>query len=562
MNRNMSEVCLFLIEAGHGWRISSIGPAQVWVKGDVSDSDIAAVFQGLSDESDAASVRVALSNLSGHFAIVVRHTNWVCAAVDRIRSIPLVWACDAEGRLRIAQEGRKLLADLDDSQKAVDFDQALSVALSGYTIGEATLYKEIKTLLPGHFLFKKGDQVVAGKYHRFTPWKADQAPGNDAVERSRLADLTLEILQELIDRAGDRTVALPLSAGLDSRLIAAGLKHLGYSNVVCFAYGRAGNHEAETSRIIAERLGYPWHFVPYTNRSMSEIFASDDYADYRGYADSLTGVHFPQDYPAITSLLADGHLPQDCILVNGQSGDFITGNHIPATLETKSRQPADTGSRVERIIDALITKHFKQWRFLMSDGNMARIRAMLRAEIISLTEGEMPDDLTVDYGVYEVSEFVDRQSKYVVNGQRLYEFLGIEWSMPLWHDRYLSYWADRPISQKYKQRLYRDMLIEENWAGVWRDIPVNKKLIRPRWLIPIRLAMKILHAPLGRERWHRFERYCFEYLMSPLCGYAVRSWREIAGDARGPWTAISPHIEDYLDEHEIALESLSEDLSK
>ncbi len=549
----MDRRCRILLWETHGWRRLAVEQADVWVKGDVADKEVIAAVRSMSDTPDSTDVQNTFSALHGHFAVVVHHTDWVCAAVDRIRSIPLVWA--NEEALLIAQEGRKLLPFLDASSKLLDLDQALAVALSGFTIGDATIYRAIHTLLPGHFLFQKNGSTSTDRYHRFDPWKADQTPGGDAAEQARLAKLTLSILQELIDRAGGRKIAIPLSAGLDSRLIAAGLKHLGYDNVVTFAYGRSGNHEAETSRVIAESLGYPWHFVPFTNKKMAEVFTGKAYGDYRAFADSLTGVHFPQDFAAIAALLNDGTLSTDDILVNGQSGDFITGNHVPASLATPFT--GDQDQRMQRVVDALVAKHFKQWRFLMRDDVLVRIGNMLRTEITSLTEGNVPDDLAADYGLYEVSEFVDRQSKYVVNGQRLYEFFDLEWSLPLWHDRYLEYWAERPLSQKARQRLYRDMLMSENWAGVWQDIPVNAKRIRPRWLIPIRFACKVLHAPLGKDVWHRFERRAFEYLMTPLCTYASRGWFEVAMDSRGPWNGLCPHIEDYLCDHGIDINNLA-----
>jgi len=547
-----------LIDESHGWRMLAFCQFKVWVKGNVANSDVKGACNSLDENSEAEDFKKVLSSFHGHFALVICHANFVCAAVDRIRSIPLVWTGGAGGRLHIAQEGRKILAALESSQKIVDLDQALAVALAGYTIGDGTLYKNIKALLPGTFLLHKNGHETIGHYHCFVPWKADQSPGNDGLEKGRLAELTLEILQELIDNANGRTIALPLSAGLDSRLIAAGLKHLGYENVVCFAYGRVGNHEAETSRVIAERLGYPWHFVPFSNNKMANIFRSEDYAEYKAYADSLTGVHFPQDYLAITSLLADGHISKDCLLVNGQSGDFISGNHIPASMES---YPSNLEDRKERIVDALIAKHFKQWHFLIRKKTLLRIRGMLRAELSSFNEGSMPNDPQADYGLYEASEFVDRQSKYVVNGQRLYEYLDIDWALPLWHDRYLEYWAKRPATQKLRQRLYREMLMEENWGGVWRDVPVNAKNIRPQWLIPARYISKIIHAPFGKTQWHKFERRVFKYLMSPLCSYAVRSWYDIASDQRGPWTGLSPHIEDYLLDHSVDINVIAEDVA-
>ncbi|NMM45595.1 asparagine synthase [Rhodospirillaceae bacterium KN72] len=508
------------------------------------------------DGASSASFAASVAKLSGSFAIVALFPGWCGAAVDRVRAIPLVWRIVKAGQMHFAQEGRDLTLP-SDRPTGIDRNQALAVALSGYTVGAATLYEEIGVLTPGNTVFRDGNAPpVVTSYHRFQPWLADQAPGDDDAERKRLCDLTLEILQDLIDDADGRTISVPLSAGLDSRLIAAGLRHLGYENVVCFAYGLKGNHEAETSKAIAARLGYPWRFVPYSNRSMARVYASESYQAYRHYADSLTGVHFPQDFAALVPLLEDGYLPRDCILVNGQSGDFITGNHVPAALAG----PADTSdrdARIDRVIDALIAKHYKQWRFLMRGDLLATVRALIKAEILHLTEGRLPDDSSADYGIYEACEFVDRQSKYVVNGQRIYEFLGMDWRLPLWDDRYLDYWAQRPAAQKLGQRLYREMLIAENWGGVWTDIPVNKKRIRPRWIIPFRLACKVAHAPLGAARWHRFERRVFEYAMTSLCSYAVRGWSDIAFDSRGPWTAISPHIEDYLADHGVSLESLS-----
>ena len=52
--------------------------------------------------------------------------------------------------------------------------------------------------------------------------------------REELRNLTLKILQKLIVRANGRQILLPLSAGLDSRLIASGLKHLGYEKRMLF----------------------------------------------------------------------------------------------------------------------------------------------------------------------------------------------------------------------------------------------------------------------------------------------------------------------------------------
>jgi asparagine synthase (glutamine-hydrolysing) len=335
---------------------------------------------------------------------------------------------------------------------------------------------------------------------------------------------------------------VPLSAGLDSRFIASGLAAAGYAKVHCVAYGRTGNREAVTSRAIAQRLGYRWSFVPYTNSSVRTASASADHRAYEAYADSLTAIPFPQDHPALTALRARGDALPDTVVVNGQSGDFITGNHIPRALADNG--DGDAATRTTRILDALVAKHFKQWASLAAPDRMARTRALLAAEIDAV--GGLPADAGRDHGVYEYSEFIDRQAKYVVNGQRLYEYLGLDWRLPLWDRSYLDFWERAPRDAKVGQALYRRVLLRDDWGGVWRDIPVNPTRVRPAWLVPVRLAAKLAHAPLGRARWHRFEKQYLEYWMAPLCSYAPWPWQQVAADRRGHASAVAWHIEAYL----------------
>ena len=60
------------------------------------------------------------------------------------------------------------------------------------------------------------------------------------------------------------------------------LKKLNYDNVVCYTYGDEKQYEVKYSKIIAEQLGYEWHFIKYTddewNKMIDETFYS--YCDY------------------------------------------------------------------------------------------------------------------------------------------------------------------------------------------------------------------------------------------------------------------------------------------
>jgi hypothetical protein len=93
------------------------------------------------------------------------------------------------------------------------------------------------------------------------------------------------------------------------------------------------------------------------------------------------------------------------------------------------------------------------------------------------------------------------------------------------------------------------MLVAENWGGVWQNLPVNAKTIRPHWLRPIRFAAKLALAPLGRDAWHRFERRYFHFWMAPIGQAGITSYRLVAEDRRGARNAVSWLTENYLNSH-------------
>ena len=538
------------------WRRYDIGGASVWCAG-AADRDLAQVLvTGLASDAPLQSAGDIMRGFPHQFAMVAQTEEITFCAVDRIRSIPLIWSAEEGGTAVIAQCGTDLFdgfAAAGIPKPELDKDQALAVAMSGYTVGPHTLYQGIHALLPGQCLYiADADAPEVHTYWRYRPWLESPARTRSSAESSEeLAKILLRALRDTVRKADGRCIAVPLSAGLDSRYVASGLKELGYDNVLCFSYGQEGNREAQAAQKIAQELGYRWVFHPYELVAMRKAFGSADYQAFIDYSDSLTAVHFPQDFVAVSGLLKDGTLPPDTLMVNGQSGDFLTGNHIPTSLAGMDvHDDADTGAAVE----ALLKKHFALWGDMQTTENRGVVGRLLATEFDTLTEGGFQEDAARLYGLFEASEFIDRQSKYVVNGQRSYEQLGLDWDLPLWHGDLIDFYETQPLSAKVGQKLYRDTLLRLNWRGVWRDIPVNPTRLRPWWLPPVRTALKMMHAPLGRAAWHRFERRYLDYFMSTLCAHAVRDWIDVARDTRNPRSAIAYHVEDYLERHGMTID--------
>ena len=545
------------IKDAFGWRTIARGGATLRIKGYLNDGGFTgATFTAISDgliaaisAGDTGRIGALLRGLDGHFALCIETSSGVLAAVDRVRSIPLAYADDEDG-LVIDDQVARLCRRVGLGAKDIDPDAALAFAMSGCTIGDATLYRGMKQLLPGEFLLSvtKPSTPSVHRYAAYRPWRVE--PGSREALLRELTDVTLGILEKLVRSAAGRQILVPLSAGMDSRLIVSGLAHLGYRNVGCFSYGMTGNYEAAAAKKIAAHLGYEWSFVPFTHRYARAAFQSELHRRYHEFADNAAATPVEHDFLALLQMDGAPWVAEDAILVNGQSGDYITGSHIPPPLCV----PLHGKSRDERdgiLFDALAAKHYGLWQGLQTPANLHRIRAMLKNE---LRETGAPfDDPDATFALYEFSEFQNRQCKYVVSGQRAYEFFGYDWRLPLWDNDYLEFWEGVPLDAKVDRNLFRAMLEKENWGGVWRDWPAPRYLT-PRWIVPLRLAAKLACAPLGKALWHRMERRLFAYWMDVISNYAGVRYRDVLLARRDHRNALSWLTRTYLGQRGMAFD--------
>ena len=545
------------IEDAFGWRTIARGGATLRIKGYLNGGGFTgAAFTAAAGEliaavsaGDTGRIGALLRGLDGHFALCIETSAGILAAVDRVRSIPLAYADDEDG-LVIDDQAARLTRRLGLGVEDVDPDAALAFAMSGCTIGPATLYKDMRQLLPGEFLLCAAGQGAPSvhRYGLYRPWRVEPR-GRDVLLRE-LTDVTLGILDRLAHSAGGRQILVPLSAGMDSRLIVSGLAHLGHLNVRCFSYGMTGNFEAAAAKKIAAHLGYEWTFVPFTHSYARAAFHSDLHHRYHEFADNAAATPVEHDFLALLRMDGADWVDEDAILVNGQSGDYITGAHIPPPLAA----PLDSGSSEERdavLFDALVTKHYGLWQCLRTPANLHRIRTMLWRE---LEEAGAPfDDPEASFALYEFSEFQNRQCKYVVAGQRAYEFFGYDWRLPLWDNDYLEFWERVPLDAKVDRNLFRAMLERENWGGVWRGWPAPR-YITPRWIVPLRLAAKLACAPLGKALWHRMERRFFAYWMDVISNYAVVPYRDVLLAPRDHRNGLSWLTRSYLGQRGMAFD--------
>ena len=87
------------------------------------------------------------------------------------------------------------------------------------------------------------------------------------------------------------------------------------------------------------------------------------------------------------------------------------------------------------------------------------------------------------------------------------------------------------------------MLKKLNWGAVWENIPINKKNISPKIMVPLRFFFKIpfsLFGEKGIKSWHNFETVFLKYWMDPINYYCSNSYLDVIKEYRNkPKNSIS-----------------------
>ena len=536
-----------LMREKYGWKKIHSNGVIIWFKGYILSDNLDKIKEKILDyavsEVQHSEMSLWVKTIRGHFALVIESENWVFAAVDRVGSIPIFYTENNSQNIvgnyaqQLKEYSLSICAEINKSA-------TLEIAMSGYTIGRKTIYKELYQLTAGECLFLQGDKIERSFYYTYSPWNVRERSEESLCKE--FSEVTLGTLKQMVESVDGEQIVIPLSAGNDSRLIASGLRHLGVKNVICFSYGKAGNYEEETSKQVAKKLNYPWFSVPVTIKSQRDFFTSEHYNDYVAQFDTLSSVPAVQDIAEVIQLRNISSISKYAVIVNGNSGDFITGGHIPSLARTPSED--NTKSEKDILINTHIDKHYSLWGCLKSDEATRKIKSEID---ILIANREIPDSFSFDgiHGLIEVAEYLGRQSKYVVNQQNSYDYAGFEWRLPLWDGMFMDFWESVPVQYKINQNLYKKSLKANDWGGVWTNLPVNHNKISPLYLKLLRNLTKVFFIPLGKGHWHRVEKNLFNYWLDVSCNSAIVPYSDVLLDLRGQRNYVSWLADKYLISH-------------
>jgi asparagine synthase (glutamine-hydrolysing) len=464
----------------------------------------------------------SLKTHPGPFALILATPRQTLGVVDHIRSFPLYFH-QKLGSFFIGNDARKV-------RDAVGLREANNSAvaeflLSGYAHGRKTLMQSVSQLSPGELIIFDHLLGTAGitSYFKYDSHTCidNHAPRLMIQQFGDILDNTFKRLRENI---GDRQVLLPLSGGLDSRLVLTKLLEHGVSNIQTFTYGVAGNHEMVMAKKISAHLNVKWKPIVSNIRHLQNLYNHTDRSRYAAYADGLNSVPVYLDYEFINHLAKNKYYDSDSIIVNGYSGDFLFGGHIPEEL---ALFPSS-----ELLIRKLMAKHCSQFDTPALRPAWRKIQKDLVDRFLPNRVEQTPEQLC---SLYEQWDWKERQTKAVVNGVRLYEYYGFNWALPLWDRQLVSFWSTVPLQFKLNQRMHIQYLKQYNYRGAFDTLRSVNEIwpLSMRWLTT---GSRIIELVLGEKGKDRFlsDAFYFSYFRNQLGFVGRQKYREYCSTTRRP----------------------------
>lgn len=431
-----------------GWATTSHGDVTVHVRGQahlgneyldtqaLAERFLAGALQ-TSDHSNlkSSNLPALISSLNGNWAMVAHTSSAAFLAVDHIRSIQLLYS----------QEGEDFYVfdDVTDFRKdhklEIDEDSVQEYLSSGYVYRNRSLFKDVYSLQAAEYVIVSPVQTskpltfqtTSTRYWRYVPnVNKPVETGTELVKR--VNGVFLAAMGRLVESIGDRRIVVPLSGGCDSRLIVNYLKKIGTSKVLCYTYGAKENRESRCSRMVAERLGYEWHFVEYSEEGRTKLVNDPAHNDCFRYMTNGVNRYCNQEFLALKALLNNNIItPERDVIVPGYYFDFLAGSHVTPWI----RDWNAASEMCEWENNFFSRRHF-----------FKSIRAVQR---VFDDHRDIPHRL-----YYEGWAWQERLSKFIVNNVRSFEFLGLDWRLPLCDRELFDLWLSVPYRLRFRRKYF------------------------------------------------------------------------------------------------------------
>ena len=445
-----------VVDTTESWHRTDLGSIQVHHAGGPAGRIDLEFPAGATVDADAVVERALAAR--GHVCAVIVDGETATIVSDTMRSHQLLWRWD-DGTLRISDLASRLI----DGSTPLLAPAVNEFRRAGFVLGDATLYDGVWQSLAGAVTRLAASGPVESRHERVLTG-ADAPARAHAAMRAEMSAAFDAVMRRAVEAAGGRQIAVPLSGGLDSRILLTWLAQHGHENLLAFTYGRPGSKEAAISRDVASQLGVAWRFVDYTRPRIRETWLSEPTARWMEFASNGTSLPHMQDYSAIEQLLATGDLQPDAIIMPGHTivGNFH-GDHL-----------LEAGAATRASVRAELFAHHGALQHDDMPGRGSGHEAEADAFLTELGVGAADDSpLSADLAVFAVEAFnlVERQAKYINQSLRTYEWFGLSWSIPMLDAEFVEHWFSLPAEVRAGREVYGTWIDEAFAAAIAGDGP-------------------------------------------------------------------------------------------
>ena len=506
----------------HNWTHTTAGNFSVYYVGRYSSIRKILDFLSNNHIHDQYDLSKIVNNIPGNFSLVAESEVAIIALVDRVSGFDVFYK-DTSNSILISNSARKLFEN-NHTKDVPDKISLLEMKMSGYVSGNRTIYSSIKKLNAGELLLykKNSKEIILHSYFEYYPIKTRYEKNSLLIEE--LDEKTDIIIKRNIHDANGSTIWVPLSGGLDSRLIICKLVQHGYDNIRTYSYGVVGNYDSLRAKNIAHVLKIRWDFIPTSPIEARKYFLSKERKEYWDFASGLYIVPNLHGMFALRSLVKSGEMKRGDVVINGQSGDFIAGQHIPIMNPSQASN--------NELLNHILSKHFShRGQYTIDDYEGSLVKKNIQKSLGVYRNISNYQEFAQSY---EYWEWKERQAKRVINGQANYDFLGLNWELPLWDIEYLNFWVNLPLHQKINRSLFVEYVHKMNFYGLF-----NSNFFMSRWprqRILIQFIGNIMKRSVGSsisdnfyKRMDWYSQYQYLYALTGRDEYN-RKWHKYNGE--------------------------------
>ncbi len=462
------------------------------------------------DVTDLNSARALNETLNGFFSWIKIEPDRVLLSVDHHRSIPLFYAIRGN-EVFISDWTNWVYRQVPETQP--DDVMLAEFLVLGYITGTQTLSRDIHQLEPGTIVEISNSNGATGiktSTVRYFDYIHSYRSGSREQFNRDLDDILVQTMDRAVQYASGRTIALPLSGGYDSRLIALMLNRLDYPDVICYSYGKKNCAEMKIGRQIAEQLGFRWIGITYTAEKWRKWFYRKERSDYYRAASQLAGIPNIQELVAIGELRETGAMPADSVIMGGHMGGALVGGRGQYDSYTYRERPEIS---TETVLRHIMHYHYSLWDW---SGFQTKLEPFFRERILqSLLPIETYPDSPSACEAWNIQQ---RQSRFIMSVPRLYDFFGFDYWMPFCDQDYMNFWLSVPLRFRHDNNLYTNYIDQLSPFRIATHSP-EKRILRIREIIRGTPLFRPTQAMYNR--WDRRRKRKKEYRNHPMAWYGI-----------------------------------------